>query len=166
MAYPLIFPKGDFGWDINLFHNGEFASAVRNRVTQTQFYNFRIAICSEFSALHLSGRLFQQFLVDAYVKVEGQRLDFIRRNQAQLRADSYRGLHDFLEIEAERQGLCAGRVTVLPSTFSGSPRNMHQKYLDAMAFVAKKGKPDLFITFMCNPKWCEIKENLLPGNLC
>ena len=80
-----------------------------------------------------------------------------------MRADSYRGLHDFLEIEAERQGLRAGRVTVLPSTFSGSPQNMNQKYLDAMAFVAKKGKLDLFITFTCNPKWCEIKENLLPG---
>ena len=132
-------------------------------MTQSQFYNYRIAIRSEFSALHLSSRLFQQFLVDAYVKVEGQRLDFIRRNQAQLRADSYRGLHDFLEIEAERQGLRAGRVTVLPSTFPGSPRNMHQKYLDAMAFVAKKGKPDLFITFTCNPKWCEITKNLLHG---
>ena len=163
MAYPLIFPKGDFGWDTNLSHNGEYASEVRNRVTQSQFYNYRIAIRSEFSALHLSSRLFQQFLVDAYVKVEGQRLDFIKRNQAQLRADSYRGLHDFLEIEAERQGLRAGRVTVLPSTFPGSPRNMHQKYLDAMAFVAKKGKPDLFITFTCNPKWCEITKNLLHG---
>ena len=40
MAHPLIFPKGDFGWDINLSHNGEFASAVRNRVTQSQFSNW------------------------------------------------------------------------------------------------------------------------------
>ena len=62
-----------------------------------------------------------------------------------------------------KQGLRAGRVTILPSTFSGSPRNMHQNYLDAMAFVAKKGKPDLFITFTCNPKWCEITDNLLAG---
>ena len=37
MAYPLIFPKGDFGWDTNLSHNGEYTSEVRNRVTQSQF---------------------------------------------------------------------------------------------------------------------------------
>merc|ERR1712002_882968 len=32
-----------------------------------------------------------------------------------------------------------------------------------MALVAKYGKPDLFLTFTCNPKWREVTENLLPG---
>jgi hypothetical protein len=32
-----------------------------------------------------------------------------------------------------------------------------------MAMVRKFGKPDLFITFTCNPKWKEIKENLKKG---
>ena len=40
---------------------------------------------------------------------------------------------------------------------------MCQLYQDAMAIVRKKGKPDLFITFTCNPKWPEISEGLLPG---
>lgn len=40
---------------------------------------------------------------------------------------------------------------------------MHQLYFDAMALVAKIGKPDLFLTFTCNPKWPEIVQNLLPG---
>ena len=39
---------------------------------------------------------------------------------------------------------------------------MCQLYQDAMAIVRKKGKPDLFITFTCNPKWPEIAEGLLP----
>jgi len=39
---------------------------------------------------------------------------------------------------------------------------MAQNYQDAMAIVAKFGKPDLFITFTCNPKWPEITENLEP----
>ena len=29
--------------------------------------------------------------------------------------------------------------------------------------VAKLSKPDLFLTFTCNPKWPEIVANLLPG---
>ena len=122
-----------------------------------------MAIRPNFSALHLAGKLFQQFAVDAYVKIEGQRLDFIRHNQNQLRAESYEGLLDYLENAAEGRNLRAGRITILPSTFIGSPRQMHQKYQDAMAVVAKLGKPDLFLTFTCNPKWPEITDNLLPG---
>ena len=33
-----------------------------------------------------------------------------------------------------------------------------------MAMVRKYGKPDLFLTFTCNPKWREIVENLRPGD--
>ncbi len=56
-----------------------------------------------------------------------------------------------------------GRAIVLPSSFLGGPRHMHQLYQDAMAIVRKLGKPDLFITITCNPKWREIQEQLLPG---
>lgn len=40
---------------------------------------------------------------------------------------------------------------------------MSSRYQDAMAIVREKGKPDLFVTFTCNPKWLEIVEELLPG---
>eukprot|EP00798_Chlamydomonas_sp_ICE-L_P027610 gene27610-7247_t len=52
---------------------------------------------------------------------------------------------------------------ILPSSFIGGPRHMHQLYQDAMAVVRKLGKPDLFVTFTSNPKWQEIQEALLPG---
>ncbi len=40
---------------------------------------------------------------------------------------------------------------------------MGQLYQDAMARVRKFGKPDVFVTFNCNPKWKEITDALLPG---
>jgi len=40
---------------------------------------------------------------------------------------------------------------------------MGQLYQDAMARVRKFGKPDLFVTFTCNPKWKEITNALLPA---
>ena len=40
---------------------------------------------------------------------------------------------------------------------------MQQNYQNAMAICCKYGKPDLFITFTCNPKWKEIKNNLTNG---
>ncbi|XP_065323624.1 uncharacterized protein LOC135930767, partial [Gordionus sp. m RMFG-2023] len=56
-----------------------------------------------------------------------------------------------------------GRPIILPSSFQGSPRNMQERYHDAMTIVLKYGRPDLFITFTCNPTWSEISENLFAG---
>jgi hypothetical protein len=42
---------------------------------------------------------------------------------------------------------------------------MGQLYQDAMARVRKFGKPDLFVTFTCNPKWKEITDALLPRQI-
>jgi hypothetical protein len=52
---------------------------------------------------------------------------------------------------------------IFPSSFQGGERAMGQLYQDAMARVCKFGKPDLFITFTCNPKWKEITDTLLSG---
>jgi hypothetical protein len=38
---------------------------------------------------------------------------------------------------------------------------MQQCFHDSMAIVRKYGRPDLFITFTCNPNWKEITDNLL-----
>jgi hypothetical protein len=40
---------------------------------------------------------------------------------------------------------------------------MHEYTQDAMTYVRKHGRPDLFITFTCNPAWQEIEENLFFG---
>lgn len=40
---------------------------------------------------------------------------------------------------------------------------MHEKTQDAMTYVGNFGRPDLFITFTCNPEWPEIKAGLFPG---
>ncbi|XP_044005456.1 uncharacterized protein LOC122850362 [Aphidius gifuensis] len=64
---------------------------------------------------------------------------------------------------AETENCQVGKIVVLPSSFTGSPRNMLQHYQDAMAIVRKFGKPDLFITMTCNLNWREIKENILHG---
>jgi hypothetical protein len=102
-------------------------------------------------------------MVDAYVKAESSRLNFIRRNQTQLRVELYQGLMDHVNSQAAERGLAPGKIVVLPSSFQGSPRAMQQNYQDAMAIIAKYGRPDLFLTFTCNPKCREITENLLPG---
>ncbi|XP_055312023.1 uncharacterized protein LOC129574268 [Sitodiplosis mosellana] len=56
-----------------------------------------------------------------------------------------------------------GKAVILPSTFTGSPRHMHEYAQDAMTYVRSYGCPDLFITFTCNPSWDEIKDLLHDG---
>ena len=69
---------------------------------------------------------------------------------------------DYVASEAEMRNVVPGRVTILPSSFPGSPRNMQQNYQDAMKVVGTYGKPDVFITFTCNPKWPKITSNIKP----
>jgi hypothetical protein len=104
-------------------------------------------------------RLYQEWVVDQYSKVEGQRLRWVRLNQTTLR---YKGMVDAMQQDGANN-TNFGRMVVLPATFTGSPRHMNQLYQDSMALVRKFGKPDLFITMMCNPNWPEILHELRLG---
>ena len=97
-----------------------------------------------------------------YCRVEGDRFKFIRNQQSKLRVETYVGLTDALHVRAQDENLKCGRIVILPSTFTGSPRNMMQHYQDAMAIVRRFGKPDIFITFTCNVAWPEIVDNIQP----
>ena len=56
-----------------------------------------------------------------------------------------------------------GRLTILPATYVGSSRHLHEYAKGAMTYVRTYGRPDLFITFTCNPKWPEMTILLFPG---
>ena len=90
-----------------------------------------------------------------FAKVEQQRLNYIKLNQQKIRVDLYRGLADAVSA-GDTNPTEVGRRVILPSSFTGSPRQMFELYQDSMSIVRKYGKPDLFITFTCNPKWEEI----------
>ena len=160
MAYPLLFPNGEAGWHERLEHHPDHRTPTQNRLTLREFYKSRLAVRTGFSLLHNGGKLLQQFIVLSYVKLECNNLFFLKHNQPKLRVERYKGLMDFLARDAAEHNREPGRVCILPSTFINSPRNMQQNYQDAMAMVNKFGKPDLFVTFTCNPKWPEIAHHL------
>lgn len=60
-------------------------------------------------------------------------------------------------------GVRVNQNVILPGSFNGGPRCMLGLYQDAMAVIRKLGKPDLFLTFTCNPKWPEILSAAIPG---
>ena len=167
LTYPLLFFHGEMGWSVNIqrhvvANERQQGARRRARLTLNEFYAFKIAVRDNFSTIHLSRLLLQQYLVDAFTKIEGNELAYIRAHQLQLRVESYQGLMDHLGRRAQAEDVNVGRIVILPSSFEGSQRNMYQKYQDAMTIVTKHGKPDIFLTMTANPKWPEIQENLLP----
>lgn len=56
------------------------------------------------SILLFGGRLLQQYVVDNYVKIETQRLRFIRSHQENIRAELYQGLQDCLDAGENNAG--------------------------------------------------------------
>ncbi|CAN0871853.1 ATP-dependent DNA helicase PIF1 [Linum grandiflorum] len=140
----------------------ELAGASKNRkrehVTRREYYCFRLQYRdSEGTTLLRGGKVLQHFCIDVWTTIEEDRLRYIRDHQKELRSDVYKGL-----LEAFQQGdhSAAGRGNIiLPSTFTGSPRYMHQLYLDATSICQCFGNPDLFITFTCNSQWPEITNS-------
>ncbi|KAJ8868711.1 hypothetical protein PR048_030250 [Dryococelus australis] len=141
MTYPVLFPHGEPGYTCGQQHTF-IVGELRNS--------------HNFSILHHSGKLFQQYVVDCYCKAEAIRLWYIGDNQANFRAEEYQGLLDHLEHQAADVHARVGKLVILPSSFYGSDRQIYQCYQDSIAIMRQFGKPDLFITFTCNPKWPEI----------
>ena len=56
-----------------------------------------------------------------------------------------------------------GKRIILPSSFTCVDRFMQQLYQDSMAIVQHFGHLTLFITFIANPKWKEILDELFQG---
>lgn len=159
LQYPILFPYGTDGWRRSI----EFTQATnanREGVSMREFYAFRLQFRdSEGKTLLQGGRLFQQFVVDCYAAIEQDRLNFVRCNQNILRSDLYSGLRDAVTA-GDADAAEVGTRFILPSSFTGGPRNMNQHYQDAMAVCRAMGFPDLLLTFTCNPSWSEIQQEV------
>ena len=99
--------------------------------------------------LHRAGRLFQQNLCDVFCRVDYLRLKSQEHRQRELRAENKASLIDHVRGERLPSNIedDVGRQILLPASHTGSPLDLHQRSLNAMAMVAVVGKRDLFITF-------------------
>ncbi|POM70086.1 LOW QUALITY PROTEIN: Helitron helicase-like protein, partial [Phytophthora palmivora] len=193
LQYPLLFPYGEPGWTYDLPYVGNPVDSNGKPLTMSlrEYESYVLHDRTASKSLILRGsRLTQQYCVDQWAKCEQERLRFIEKNQLQYRLETLQGLTDTAEricrlaaneevaqrwiygyyaaitghrdsTEPEAENI--GRKVIIPPTFTGGPRYMYQRFLDAMAIVRETGAPNLFITMTCNPNWPEIKENLRPG---
>ncbi|XP_074336458.1 uncharacterized protein LOC141673604 [Apium graveolens] len=170
--YQLLFPYADNGFHLNIplkskkqnVHaepvNDQHPDETRHRTTVTmrEYYAYKLMISpDERMNLHVGGRLWQQFIVDAFAAVEQYRLDWIRNHQSTIRSDLYRSIRDSLTNGDTNTG-DIGKNVILPATHTSSQRYMNQYFKDSLAICRTIGHPSLFLTMTCNTQWPEIKQ--------
>ncbi|KAG5565923.1 hypothetical protein RHGRI_001745 [Rhododendron griersonianum] len=162
LHYVLLFPHGELGWEPKMkqwdVKNNQLAAV---RLTQMDFYSYRLfERHTEYSTILRGGKLFQEFLVDAWAATEQNRLTYYNLNQARLCSSLYQDLTDIGPDGLNPDQV--GQRFILPSSFTGSPRHMFEIFQDSMAITRYNHHPDIFLTITANPKWPEITSALLP----
>lgn len=114
LHFVLLHPRGESGWNPS---NPAFKG-----VTCMSYYSYfmhdRVPEAGDNSLFVHGGRLFEEWLVTGWARVEQQRLGWIKLNQASLRASNYQKVREALDRGAV-DGSGVGVPAILPSTFVG-----------------------------------------------
>ncbi|XP_072066977.1 uncharacterized protein [Arachis hypogaea] len=161
LQYPLLFPYGEDGYQLNIPYRGQqegYVPGRRTRVSLREFICFRLQIREqEDGIIHKCRRLFQQFVVDCFTMIESQRLYEIRMKQSTIRGEVLQGIEEAMRCGDDEASSIGTRV-ILPSSFTSGGRYMFNRCQDAMAICKHFGYPDLFLTITCNPNWPEFQR--------
>ena len=144
------------GWH----HEEKSLSSTGGNVTIADHYAYRLHVRDGFSALHNSGRLFQEYVATQSAKKQLANLNYLRGDNMQkiLRRARREVLTDALRGDGNLDEI--GRRTILPSSVKGSPRAMNALYHDAMAIVRVFKRPTIFFTMTMNPNHPDVLEAL------
>ena len=166
------------------------ATKKQTRTTLKDHYSYLLNMRRGYdNMLFYFGKLFQEYVVQAWVKIETNNLHFIRMNQKLLRIQDYSGVMNHLQNELDsfnqfnnnperwdapawtlgsdgsfmgRPGMSRpGRPFILNSGHPGSSRWFRKAYYDATTISQALGKSTYFLTITANGCWAEI-QRLLP----
>ena len=137
LYYVLLFPRGECGWshdipkqveDNNLRQEYDSDDDEQERsaktVTQQEYFAYQLYPRKpNEEILFMAGRLFQEYIVDAWASNDQSHLAWIRKNQKTLCAEFYQGLMDIVandvheaHFDVNNVGICI----ILPSSYLGS----------------------------------------------
>ncbi|KAI1706355.1 hypothetical protein Ddc_15334 [Ditylenchus destructor] len=134
LLYPLLKPYGEDGWECTWQKDLQSRKKTLlgneksfKKMSLNDYYKFWLAYRDHdkagfFNPLHLAGRLFQQWIVDQYCRLETDRLIWYRLHQDECKRANYLSLKNWLDThKTKANAKQIGRMTILPSTFIGGP---------------------------------------------
>ncbi|TFK17712.1 hypothetical protein FA15DRAFT_559332, partial [Coprinopsis marcescibilis] len=138
LYYVLLFAYGESGWMTGIPHtNPNTGEPVPPRpnggyvtVTQMEYWAFHLHTRPsgiESNHIFLARGLFQRLIVDVWAATDQARLNWMRHNQKQLRAEVYSGVVDAVNNGDADLGTLGTRL-ILPSSYIGGSRSMFQLY--------------------------------------
>ena len=90
--------------------------------------------------------------MDQFAKSELSRLHDIECNQKERHAEVYSGAKDAMKnSDGDGDLMNVRKRVILPSSFIGGDRYMHQEYLDSIGLYQCCGHPHSYDTMTCNP---------------
>src|SRR6266850_7617753 len=139
LHFVLLHPTGQLGWHCFIPYE-ELEDQQRERkckyMSMAEFNRFHLFLCPphiQSNHIFLAGKLFQEYVCETWAVSEQNRLNYLRMNQNRLRVELYQGLEDAVAADANVNFAELGKRFILPSSFSGSTRNMQQHCHDALA---------------------------------
>ena len=166
LCYPLFHFRGEAGWRIGMKTSSDkkitiqkyssYMLQIRDNVFKENLKTVSKKI--EKDVLLCGNALTQQYCADLFLSVENERLEFYIFNQKKIKKEKFSELK---EAVRENEGQLAGKeLIIMPQSHIGSPRWYFGQFQDGMTRCKKIHKPDLFITFTCNPNWPEITNSM------
>ena len=113
----------------------------------------------KFNRVLHSKRLFQYFLMNAFVCVKFNNFNFVRFNQQFLRIEFYRNLMNRLNQNYKFNDIDQ-KMTILSSNHIEFFRYMKIKKQKIFVLIRKFNKFIFFIIFICNSRWKKFTRNL------
>jgi hypothetical protein len=176
LRFPLMFFHGDRGWapDLQLAKKinpkNKDDSLELHLTHWAKYYvqtrNCRPDIKGRRVDFNSFGPLFCEYLVDTWARIESMRLKQAAsaKIQKQMKADLYSNVEQRVAGGWNAQPE-TGKKVILPSSFTGGPRDLRKRYYDAMAMMHHVGNDHttLFVTATCKPTWPEIQDELRDG---
>ncbi|XP_076251478.1 uncharacterized protein LOC143190794 [Rhynchophorus ferrugineus] len=107
LQYPIIFWQGEDGYDLSIkMINPITGSETNKKVSSMNYYSYRLMIRENADNRILKcRRLYHKYVDDMYVKIETERLTFIRLNQTKLRSEEYIHLRDAINTDGNAQNI-------------------------------------------------------------
>lgn len=165
MLYPLIHLHAEDSWVQRVIADNRKRKRNVEMGTLREYYSSRIMMRRGQDILFRCKGLFQQYLLDAALKIMDSNLNYFRDNQDELQVCQYDTLKRYTESVAEKHNKQPGRTVLIPKAEQKSERSMYNYYMDSVRIAMEYDPPTLFITYTVNPRWPEIVQGLSERNL-
>jgi hypothetical protein len=150
LNYVLLFSYDKLNFHEKLIVNVNSRARVRTRFCQRAFYKYRLHVCNNvFFVSHRDDWLFQQYVVDVWINCDVNKLNWLRNNQNNIRANVYNELANNLRRD-NVDATILNRRFILSFNYTNDAWFMQKLFQDSIIIIKHFERFTLFIIITIN----------------